>query len=175
MSARQLANRFAATHELLLQAAGSCTDEDLAWRGGPTSPPIAFHAWHVGRWADRWAEALGAPDQVWIRDALAREWGFPDSVDGGVTGMQMPDDQAAALPFPTAARLTAYLRAAFARLENQLERVTDDDLLSDADDLLGRRLALGEALLRQLAHGNRHLGMIEALRGVRGSHGTATV
>jgi DinB superfamily len=173
--APQLARRFALTHQLLLEAATSTPEDDLRWVPGPTAPPIAFHAWHCGRWADRWAEALGAGGQVWTQRSLASDWGFPAALGGGHTGMQLPDQEAAALPFPDRAALVAYLRAAFAALEQALDRLTDDALLIAADDFLGERPPLGDSLLRQLAHANRHLGMIEALRGVRGTHGTATV
>jgi hypothetical protein len=175
VTAAQLEERVAATHQLLLDAAESVEDADLGWHPGPTAPPIAFHLWHCGRWADRWAEALGAPDQVWVRDGLAEAWGFPAEMGPGVTGMRMPDEEAAGLPFPERQALTTYLRAAFAGLEAELARLDDTRLLERADDLLGEERALGASLLRQLAHANRHLGMIEALRGVRGQHGTATV
>lgn len=175
MTALQLANRFALTHELLLQVADACTDNDLTWHAAPTSPPIAFHLWHCGRWADRWAEALGADGQVWTRQGLAAAWGFPAQLGGGDTGMELPDEAAAALPFPDRAVLTGYVRAAFANFENALGRLDDDSLLVEADDLLGQRPPLGDSLLRQLSHASRHLGMVEALRGVRGAHGTATV
>lgn len=175
MTAQQIAGRVAATHALLLLAADACSDEDLAWHPGPTAPPIAFHLWHCARWADRWAEALGSGPQVWASDGVAAQWGFPAELGGGETGMQLPDEEAARLPFPKRAALIAYQRAAFACLESALANVDDARLTEEVDDLLGERMPLGDALLRQLAHANRHLGMIEALRGLRGVHGTATI
>jgi uncharacterized damage-inducible protein DinB len=175
MTAAQLAERVAATHQLLLDAAQSVEDADLGWRPAAAAPSIAFHLWHCGRWADRWAAALGAPEQVWTRDSLAEAWGFPAEIGPPVTGMRLPDEVAAALPFPERQALTAYLRASFAGLEAELARLDDARLLERGDDLLGEERELGASLLRQLAHANRHLGMIEALRGVRGQHGTATV
>jgi hypothetical protein len=175
MTAQQLAGRFAATHALLLKVAAACSDEDLFWRPGLTAPPIAFHLWHCGRWADRWAEALGSESQVWIQRGLISEWGFPSTLGSGDTGMELADEETAVLPFPGGDVLTAYLRDASARLDGALQQVDDERLQAVADDLLGEQMPLGEALLRQLAHANRHLGMIEALRGLRGAHGTATI
>jgi hypothetical protein len=175
MTAQQLASRFAATHQLLLKVADRCSDEDLLWRPGVTAPPIAFHLWHCGRWADRWAEALGSEAQVWTERGLATDWGFPSTLGAGDTGMELPEEEAAQLPFPDGDVLTDYLRAAFARLDGALAQVDDARLVAVADDLLGEEMPLGDALLRQLAHANRHLGMIEALRGLRGAHGTATI
>ena len=63
-------------HRQLLDAAEACTDDDLTWRPGPTSPPIAFHLWHTARWADRWAETLGGAPQRWLREGLTAQWGF---------------------------------------------------------------------------------------------------
>jgi hypothetical protein len=175
MSAHQLADRFALTHQLLLKVADASTDDDLRWLAAPTSPPIGFHLWHCARWADRWAEALGAPQQIWTRDGLAAAWHFPAQLGGGDTGMEMPDEAAIALPIADRAALRTYMAAAFAELERALDVLDDAKLLDTVDGLAGEDAALGEALLRQLSHANRHLGMVEALRGVRGGRGTATI
>lgn len=179
-----LRDRFAVTHRLLAEAGRTASEDDLRWRAAPTAPSIAFHLWHCARWADRWAEALrsmstagpGAPatPQRWERDGLAARWGFPADLGGGATGMSLPDEQAAALPFPAQGELLAYLEAATTELEAALAELDDSALATAADDLLGEQAPLGDSLLRQLAHANRHLGMIEALRGIRGGHGTIT-
>ena len=90
-----LAERIAITHRHLIEAAQAGTDDDLALRAGPTSPPIAFHLWHAGRWADRWAEALSGHQQRWNREGLTTKWGFPEEQGEGGTGMQLSDDEAA--------------------------------------------------------------------------------
>jgi uncharacterized damage-inducible protein DinB len=170
-----LAGRLASTHRLLLDAAEACTDDDLSWHPGPTSPSIAFHLWHTARWADRWAESLGGAPQRWAREGLTATWGFRGPLGAGDTGMLLPDDEAADLPFPRRDQLTTYLRGAYNDLEQAVGALDDDSLLARRDDLLGNQAPLADSLTRHLAHANRHLGMIEALRGIRGSHGTATV
>ncbi len=169
-----LASRMAITHKHLVEAASACTDEDLAWHPGPTSPPIAFHLWHTGRWADRWAEAVSGNPQRWHREGLVTKWDFPEEQGKGDTGMELPDEQAAALPFPGRDQLATYLRGAFSDLEQAVGGLDDETILRDADDLLGGLAPLDDSLVRHLSHVSRHLGMIEALRGVRGGHGTAT-
>ena len=169
-----LASRMAITHKHLVEAASACTDEDLAWHPGPTSPPIAFHLWHTGRWADRWAEAVSGNPQRWHREGLVTKWDFPAEQGKGDTGMELPDEQAAALPFPGRDQLATYLRGAFSDLEQAVGGLDDETILRDADDLLGGLAPLDDSLVRHLSHVSRHLGMIEALRGVRGGHGTAT-
>ena len=170
-----LAGRLAITHRHLIEAAQACTDEDLAWHPGPTSPPIAFHLWHAGRWADRWAEAVGGKPQRWLREDLTTKWEFPAEQGKGDTGMELPDEDAALLPFPGRDALTTYLRGAFSDLEQAVGALDDESILRDADNLLGETAPLDDSLIRHLSHVSRHLGMIEALRGLRGVHGTATV
>lgn len=169
------AGRLAITHRQLLDAAEACSDDDLTWRPGPTSPPIAFHLWHTARWADCWAEAVGGASQRWVREGLTTKWGFPAGLGSGDTGMLLADDEAADLPFPRRDQLTTYLRGAYNDLEQAVGALDDDSMLARRDDLLGKQAPLGDSLTRQLAHANRHLGMVEALRGLRGGHGTATV
>lgn len=175
-----LAGRIAATHKLLVETAQATTDEDLLWRPGPASPPIAFHLWHTGRWADRWAEVLrvasgGKGSQRWVLEKMAEAWKFPSSLGTGDTGMELPDDEAAALPYPGHGALTTYLRGAFNDLEQAIRSLDDESILADADDLRGGSAPIEDSLIRHLAHVSRHLGMIEALRGLRGGRDTATV
>ncbi|MEX0709578.1 MAG: DinB family protein [Chloroflexota bacterium] len=170
-----LAGRMAITHTHLVEAAQACTDADLAWDPGPTSPSIAFHLWHTGRWADRWAEAVSGHAQRWHREDLTTKWEFPAEQGKGDTGMELPDEEAARLPFPGRDQLATYLRGAFSDLEQAVGALDDETILRRADDLLGKEAPLDDALIRHLSHVSRHLGMIEALRGLRGVHGTATV
>jgi len=170
-----LGERMAITHRHLIEAARACTDEDLARRPGPTSPPIAFHLWHAGRWADRWAEAVSGNPQRWHREDLTAKWDFPADQGKGDTGMEMPDEEAAQLPFPARDALATYLRGAFNDLEQAVGALDDETILRPADDLLGKEAPLDDSLIRHLSHVSRHLGMIEALRGLSGVHGTATV
>jgi hypothetical protein len=179
MAAREhvalLAGRIAITHRHLLDAAEKSSEEDVLWHPGPTSPPIAFHLWHAGRWADRWAEAVTGNPQRWHREGLTTKWHFPPEQGAGDTGMELPDEQAAQLPFPTRDQLTTYLRGAFSDLEQAVGVLDDETILRDGDNLLGATAPLDDSLIRHLSHVSRHLGMVEALRGLRGGHGTATV
>ncbi len=179
MAGRQLvsilANRIGITHRQLLEAASACTDEDTAWQPGPTSPSIAFHLWHTARWADRWAEVVSGNAQRWNREDLSTKWEFPEDQGTGGTGMELPDEDAAKLPFPGRDQLTTYLRGAFSDLEQAIGALDDETVTRDADNLIGATAPLDDSLIRHLSHVSRHLGMIEALRGVRGGHGTATV
>lgn len=169
-----LAGRLAITHRHLVDAASACTDEDLTWRPSLTTPPIGFHLWHAGRWADRWAEAISGKQQRWHREDLVTKWGFPAEQGKGDTGMEMPDEEASLLPYPGHDQVATYLRGAFSDLEQAIGALDDETILREADNLLGETAPLDDSIIRHLSHISRHLGMIEALRGLRGGHGTAT-
>lgn len=168
-----LAGRLTITHKELVEAASACTDEDLTWRPGPTSLPIAFHLWHCGRWADSWAEAVGGNAQRWQREDLTTKWGFTATRAGAIPEW-WPDEEAATLPFPGRDQLATYLRGAFSDLEQAIGSLDDETILREADNLHGEAAPLEDSIIRHLSHISRHLGMIEALRGLRGGHGTAT-
>jgi hypothetical protein len=169
-----LAARLAITHRQLLDAIEQVSDDDRTWHPGPTSPPIAFHLWHCGRFADRWAEVVSGHPQRWKREETAVKWAFPAALGRGDAGMELSDEEAGALPFPPRDQLATYLRGAFSDLEQAIGALDDETVLRDADDLFGNQAVLLDSLTRHYGHVNRHLGMIEALRGVRGGHGTAT-
>jgi len=174
-----LAARMAITHRQLVEASDRATDAELLELPKPGLAPIAFHLWHAGRWADRWAEALrsaaGSPaPQRWEREDMAARWGFPAELGKGDTGMELPEEQAALLPFPGHGALTTYLRGSFNDLEQAVGALDDESILRSADNLLGETAPLLDSLIRHLSHVSRHLGMVEALRGLHGGHGTAT-
>jgi uncharacterized damage-inducible protein DinB len=170
-----LAARLAITHRQLADAVERVSDADRTWQPAPTSPSIAFHLWHAGRFADRWAAVISGAAQRWYREDLTVKWAFPAEQGAGDAGMELPDEQAATLPFPGRDPLATYLRGAFSDLEQAVGTLDDESVLRPADDLFGMQAPLLDSLTRHLAHVNRHLGMIEALRGLRGGHGTATV
>jgi hypothetical protein len=61
-------------------------------------------------------------------------------------------------------------------LEHVLGTIEDDPVLERiVVDLYGDETEIGEAILNHLSHADRHLGMIEAVRGVVGERGTATI
>ena len=174
------------THEAVLRMVEDLSDEQLT-AGSQMSPSIAFHVWHVARWADllqsRMSDMtpglqarLGEAQQVWDSERLADKWGLGGiDLGGDATGMGMDDDVSASLLLPAREELLAYAGKAFAAANAAVEAADEEQLRTSATDLYGRPTSVGAAILGHLAHVNRHLGMIEALRGVRGVRGTATV
>jgi hypothetical protein len=75
-----------------------------------------------------------------------------------------------------------YVRQVFATANEVLQAVDDVQWLEREQEkfdenersALGPIGTVGSAIVVHLAHSNRHLGMIECLRGVQGLRGTAT-
>lgn len=169
------------THDAALAAVRDIGDEDLSASTGPTAPPISFHLWHAARWADRMAAhlrhelALGDAPEVWLAGAWADRFGFGGSELGyGGTGMGLGDDGWASLPEPDRDVSLAYATAAF-HDANELLKSVGAHVERPCTDLYGRAGTVAEVLVHHLAHVSRHLGMIEALLGVSGRSGTASV
>lgn len=178
--------RTARTNKQFLALVSDLTDEQFARRPGPHAPSIRFHVWHVSRWSDNaqfWLpkftpelqRRLGHRQQIWDERGLASAWGVAGRELGGdKTGMGLGDDEAASLPLPAKDTLLAYTREAFASLEGALAQVRASDYDIACKDWAGRDSTVGGAIIHHLIHINRHLGMIEALRGVMDMRGTAT-
>lgn len=173
------------THRDLLKAAETLTDDQIRWSPGTTAPSIGFHIWHVARWADHRAVEIGkstgsrdTASSIWEAEGLAAKWGFiPDRLGRYQTGMGMDDPQSAALPLPPADVLLAYARRALAAEDDACGALTDGGFNVDRVRSPGEQggpSTLGELVLSSLRHENRHLGMIEALKGAMGMRGTAT-
>jgi hypothetical protein len=180
-----LVEEIAFVHTSFLEALDDLDDHLFRSRPGAKAPSIAFHLWHTARWADALQARLGsfAPDlgrlagreQLWDERALVRGWGLGDSLGKMATGMGLDDDASAALPLPPMAEVTTYARDAFAGAEEILRDVHDDELLLPTADFYDE----GDWVVLHhfgwhLGHASRHLGMVEALKGVLGIRGTAT-
>ena len=111
-TATLISDQYCMTHERALKLTDKLSDEQLRWRPTPTGHSIAFHLWHMARWADHLQAAipgmtpelggqLGPRVEIWEAERLAVRWGF-DLVELGYaqTGMTMSDVIATQLAFP---------------------------------------------------------------------------
>ena len=187
MITHEIAERIAKTHARLLEIVADLSEDQLDWRPDLHAPPIAFHLWHMARWADRVQATLptmsaalgvrlGPSGEIWTAQALARQWGWrTEQLGYGQTGMELGDDLAAELQLPSKAILTDYARQTFAATDRAIGALDDQLLQERGVDVYGRENSVVYVLLVHLSHASRHLGMIEGLRGVQGLPGTATV
>lgn len=161
-------------HRRVLTLADDLTDDQLYSRPGAHAPSIGFHVWHLARWEDYDRTVMDGTPQSWHARDLARAWGFPSGGLGEAdTGTEMGDDASGRLVLPGKAALLDYARSAFAATDELLEQLPAESLLQvialrqHGDDVVSLVFA-------GMTHDNCHLGMIEAVRGLLGLHGTAT-
>lgn len=182
--AQAVINEARRMHSLALALAERSTAEQFTWKPGQGVNSIAFHLWHLARWADHLQsrlpqmtqdlhEALGDRPEIWKLERLAERWGFSAELLGhDETGMLMDDDQAAHLPLPEKAVLIEYARRAFQAAEEAVARMPASQYGRANDQNPGETIA--EILTSHMQHDARHLGMMECLLGLQGTHGTAT-
>ena len=185
-----IAARTAQAHALILEVTSDLSDEQLARRPADVAPSvapsIAWHLWHIARWADflqaslpgmtpALAQRLGPGRQVWEAEGLAARWGLAAAAGYRETGMGLDDEGSARLRLPGKAALLDYGRAAFARADRAVAAVDEGVFATPCTDLYDRRTSVGSAVMSHLTHASRHLGMIEALKGMLGVRGTATL
>lgn len=58
MSAALITTSYCHTHRLIFSFLQKLSDDQLHWRSAPVTHSIAFHAWHVTRWADHLQAAI---------------------------------------------------------------------------------------------------------------------
>ncbi len=175
-------------HQLALKLVEGLTDEQVAWKANADTPSIGFHLWHLARWtddlqaiiADRLPQ-VGVSPNLWETEGLAAQWGLDPAQLGEQQTGQMLEGDAANIPLPDKEAILAYARRALSAADEIAEKV--DELfrqLQDPDDESDektRKTILGarRAIIDFMGHDNRHLGMMEGLKGVLTGKGTATV
>jgi hypothetical protein len=184
-------NTFNKTNHMMLGFLKKLTNEQLHFRLHAEHHPIAFHAWHVGRWTDHFqasvpgmthelSRRLPPGAQIWETEGVAEHWGF-NSADLGFasTGMNMPDELALRLQFPPKDILLEYVERAFTLAQKAVAAI-DDVQFQTAEEFqpltsgIWGESTVGDAVIAHLTHNNRHLGMMECLLGLQGQSGTAT-
>jgi hypothetical protein len=147
-------------------------------RGAANS--IGFNLWHVARWDDSlfpglaqqvpaFASKVAPPEQVWTRRGLAKVWGMPEELGGGGAGTGLPRDDAQGLRLPEGGVVIAYAAEVFDAFSRTLDRLDPSLLALEA----GPGRSVGSRVIYYWEHAARHLGMVEALRGVFGESGSA--
>jgi hypothetical protein len=184
-------DRYCFSHRLITRFLENLTDEQLQWQLNPATHSIAFHAWHLARWADHLQAAfpgmtpelgrlLGPGKQHWYRDSIAAQWGFDDTQLGfDSTGMHMEDAAATSLIFPAKDELLRYVIHAFELVDNVVRQI--DEIQFEAAEQpqpltegIWEQGSVGRVIIAYHVHDNRHLGMMECLLGLQSGRGTAT-
>lgn len=180
-----LAKNYAIAHGRVIASAEGTDDGHFTKSMGTRVHSVAWQVWHIARWDDRYAEILvektpelvgrfGPPGQIWAAESLAKQWGLPIGRMGRRdTGTEMEDEAADALRLPEKAVVVDYARRVFARLQAVINALPGARIFTaipgDPDND-----SYAHNTMLYLDHVQRHLGMIEALRGLQGTAGTAT-
>jgi len=173
-------------HKLILALAESLGDDQLLWKPAGYNNSIGFNLWHIARWSDNLiAEILkefphleldmGEASELWEQESLAEKWGLPPVLYPGGTGLS--DEAADGLIFPAKEEMIAYLRKTFARTEEFIEKLDARYPASEpiVDEAVHKTIAdIRWNLYYYLMHHCRHLGMMEALKGLLTGRGSAS-
>jgi len=184
-AASLLAKHYAIAHGRVIESAEQTDDSQFATSMGTRVHSVAWQVWHIARWDDRFAaitidktpeltDRFGSHGEIWASESLAKQWGLPIGQMGQRdTGTGMDDESADALRLPGKVVVLDYARRVFAQLQGVLNAMPNTRLFAVMrDDPDGDTYADNIAIY--LDHVQRHLGMIEALRGLQGTAGTAT-
>jgi hypothetical protein len=162
-------------HRRVFTLVDALNDEELRWRPGPSAPSIGFHFWHLARWADYDAQLIDGRAQVWQQRGLALQWGMqPAGLGEAETGTEMGDEASERLSWPDKAALLGYARDAFAARQVAIRGLEPESLRQAIHSPHISDISKLDLLFTHLSHDNRHLGMIESIRGFLGLSGTAT-
>ncbi|NQW20809.1 MAG: DinB family protein [Chloroflexi bacterium] len=165
----------------ILQSIDALTEEEVSKWIAPTAPSCKWHLWHMARWADYVQSLLsGVVDvktpELWEFAGVVDEWGFT-GVNLGMwgAGSGLGNESGHSLPLPSVAKVRSYAQEAFDLLEKRVGKLEDASFNAAFTDWHDNETNVGDAMVGYIAHANRHLGMLEALTGILGKEGTATV
>ncbi len=161
------------THSLVLELVEDLSEDQLEYRPNTTTPPIAFHLWHMARYADSLPDQIGLEGgMLWQAEALADAWGLsPDDLGIYQSGTGMELETPGELSWPNKDVLLDYCRRAFGIAD---EAVVTLDVTAYERPVRWGGHTIGQAVMTNLEHDSRHLGMIEVMRGMLGLRGSAT-
>ena len=173
-------------HSSLIRVTSDLDEELFHARPSPKAPSIAFHLWHMARWADVFQAAaptfaselarIGPCHEIWQERGLAAEWNIDVALGWKGAGTGLDDDASAALRLPGMALVAVYAREAFDAAEEVLGAIKDEELaIETANFFDDDPWPLLQHFTWHFGHGARHLGMMEAIKGVLGLRGTATI
>lgn len=177
---------FKDIHRVVLNLVDDLNDEQLNWKPEGYSTSIGFHLWHLARESDYLKAAIlhhnpqfipefGDGKEIWEKESLAQQWGFPEGVHQTV-GTGLSDEVAATLPIPQKEELLGYLRTSYEAIECFIEQLDTKypNFENMQEDLEKKIEMIRLNLLVFLSHDCRHLGMMECLKGLQTGFGSAT-
>jgi len=182
---RLLLRTYTLAHERALKVVDDLTDKQFAKPVHSSVHTIGWQLWHTARWEDRFAEILldrlrelaakhGPARQLWNSESIGERWGLPVASMGyRDTGTSMEEAAAEQMQLPEKSEVIDYARRAFAFVEEVCASLSDEHLLMELPGDPDHD-SVGQNLMLYLEHVNRHLGMMEAMKGQLGLTGSVT-
>ena len=193
-----LQDRIVYVHARLLDAGNRVSTEQFAQTFSDVAPPIGWHLWHMARFADRLQSKLAVitegtqVPEIWYRDNIGASWHLlPEDLGVFVSGMgQGHAEPQATITQVGQAAISAYASSVFAACDEAVKKLADTDFDKTYHGLLDygydaatgkvwatapKESTVGQDLIFHATHGSRHMGMMEALRGLLGTAGTLSV
>ncbi len=180
-------------HKRILSFAAKLSESQLTFQATPRALSLAFHLWHLGRWADHLQAAIPGMTvelsqhlppgrQVWKKVKGAENWQhFTGALGYAETGMEMDETAASQLKFPPKEILLDYVRQAFTAADTVVQAIDASQLQMEeqpqpiTEGVWSPGGTVESAIMEHLIHDSRHLGMMECLLGLQTGAGSASV
>jgi len=190
--------RIYLVHDWLIRAGDLVSADQFVYAFSQHAPPIGWHLWHIARFADRLQAKLAelaknSPAvEIWYRDNVSADWNVsPDKLGVFESGMGQAHEQAQ-VTIVQAGKIAVidYAKTVFETCTMTIDKLSDSDfektyygiLDYGYDGATGKVWAtepkastVAQDLIFHASHGSRHMGMMEALRGLLGTAGTLSV
>ena len=193
-----LKDRIYLIHDGLIRAGEVVNADQFVHVFSQDAPPIGWHLWHIARFADRLQSKLaqvpnGSPAaEIWYRDGVSTNWNLsPDNLGVFESGMGQAHEQAQATIIQVGqTAIIDYAKAVFGACNAIIDKLNDIDFETtyygirdyDGDRITGKVWAtepkesiVAQDLVFHANHSSRHVGMMEALRGLLGTAGTLSI
>ncbi len=197
LSSEVIVKRIHMAHSWLLKSVEGLSEEDFYRQPSPVAPPIGWHLWHTARWADRLQASLpresdtagripDAKNDIWTTEQLVDKWGLDGTRLGKLqSGTRMEHAYAAEMTVQAGmAAIVDYASSVFATLDDALDGLTAEQMHAQRISIMydpdpnvhspTKETTTVADLGFHFSHANRHVGSIEALRGLTGEAGSVS-
>jgi len=159
-----LVDAFGRIREVVHEAVGGLSADELAFRADEEANSIAWLVWHLTRVQDDHIADVAEIEQVWTAQGWVDRFGLPlDPLD---TGYGHSIDDVAAVRVTSAKLLAGYHDAVCDQTIDYVRTLTDADLPQIIDEAYDPPVSLGVRLVSVLCDDMQHAGQAAFLRGI---------
>ena len=186
---KKISSRLERCHNQILDCVERVDEQDASKWLNQTAPSIKWHLWHMGRWADyaryklllspditQYKSVSNITSELWNTNSFAELWSMENYNLGtwGV-GAELSYEESKTLPLPDVNEVLKYASLTFDAFQQLLKEVPNAFFNRPFEDWHSVQTTVEDTIIGYIAHANRHLGMIEAILGVLGYKGSATI